>query len=87
MACIHRLNAREQRALDAAVLHQGSMTLPRPHVRSQLRAWFRLRWSYLISEYEKVLPHVEELPDAVVADIVREHFMGNDAASAAVRER
>lgn len=54
MSCIHRLNGREHKALDAAVLHQGGANLPKPYLRSQLRAWFRLRWEYLIREYEKV---------------------------------
>lgn len=64
MQCIHRLNAREGRAIDRAVMKMWSgHTVPRPHLRSQIRAWFRLRWSYLIAEYEKVLPHIEELPD------------------------
>lgn len=71
MACIHRLNSREQRAIGAATMPGG---LPRPHLRAELRAWFRLRWSYLIAEYEKVLPHVEELPEDQVEQMVREHL-------------
>lgn len=62
MACIQRLNARESAALKAAQFPCGSRLLPRPYVRQQLRAWFYERWLYLINEYEKVLPHVENLP-------------------------
>lgn len=79
MACIRRLNSREARAIDAAVLWQGSGKLPRPHLRAELRQWFRLRWVYLLSEYEKILPHVEELEDAAaVKEIIRGHLMRLD---------
>lgn len=74
MACIHRLNSREGKAIERAVMDCGGSTLPRPHLRVELRAWFRQRWSYLIAEYEKVLPHVEELPEEQVERIVREHL-------------
>lgn len=47
MACIHRLN-----------LECGGTTLPRPHQRQLLRAWFRQRGSYLVGEYEKVRPQI-----------------------------
>lgn len=74
MACIHRLNRREGEAIDAAVMKQGGQTLPLPYVRQQLRTWFRARWSYLIAEYEKVLPSVDEMPDGLVTMIVRRHL-------------
>lgn len=61
MACIQRLNVREDEALAVAVLRDGHRTLPRPYVRQQLRSWFRQRWEYLISEYEK---SIEETPPA-----------------------
>lgn len=64
MACIQRLNVREDEALAKAVLRDGHRLLPRPYVRQQLRRWFRQRWEYLVSEYEKVLPHIEEIPPA-----------------------
>jgi hypothetical protein len=62
MACIQRLNTQESRALDRAFFMSGA---PRTYLRQQIRAWYRERWTYLIGEYEKILPHVEELPDAV----------------------
>lgn len=74
MNCIHRLNAREQKAIERATMVCGGQILPRPHLRSELRAWFRQRWSYLMAEYEKVLPHVEELPAAYVERAVREQL-------------
>lgn len=79
MQCIHRLNAREEAAIDRAVLWSGGQKLPRPHLRSELRTWFRLRWSYLIAEYEKVLPHVENLPEERVEAIVRWSVMKESA--------
>lgn len=58
--CLKRLKIRENRALDNALLWQGGCVVARPF-HPHLRAWFHLRWEYLIAEYEKVLPHVEEL--------------------------
>lgn len=58
MACIHRLNAREGKALDAASMQgtgHGPM-LPRPHLRAKLRRWFRVRWDYLVQEHERLVP-------------------------------
>lgn len=75
MQCIQRLNAREQVAIERAVMWSGIQKLPRPHLRAELRVWFRLRWSYLIAEYEKVLPHVENLPKERVEEIVRRALM------------
>jgi hypothetical protein len=55
MACIQRLNVREGKELKRVSLHNYTG-------RAQLRDWFYERWRYLLAEYEKVLPHVEELP-------------------------
>jgi hypothetical protein len=55
MKCIQRLNGRESAALQR-------VDLKHVQVRKQIRAWFYDRWSYLLEEYEKVLPHVDELP-------------------------
>lgn len=79
MACIQRLNTREGKAIERAVMRQGGGTLPRPYLRSQIRYWYRQRWSYLISEYEAILPHVEELPPEKVAYIVKGYLMGEDS--------
>jgi hypothetical protein len=81
MACIHRLNAKEAKSIYRAVTRQGGSTLPRPYLRQQIRYWYRQRWDYLISEYEAILPHVEELPDEQVASIVKCHLMGVDCAN------
>jgi hypothetical protein len=54
MACIQRLNAQEKKAIDRAVMVCGSQTLPRPHLRQQIRAWYRTLWEELVCEYEKV---------------------------------
>lgn len=54
MSCIHRLNAREGKALDGATM--SFHKLPIPSVRKKLRAWFRQRWDYLIQEHEKLVP-------------------------------
>lgn len=78
MACIQRHNWREKFALERAVIDCGGRTLPRPHLREQIRAWYRERWSYLLREYEKILPHVDELPDEQVAHIVKNALMEAD---------
>lgn len=55
MRCIQRLNTRESKALGNAMIAMGNgVRLPRPYVRSQLRAWFRLRWEYLVAEKERI---------------------------------
>lgn len=55
MECIRHLNRRE-----AEILRRVELELP--EVRQQIRRWYRERWEYLLQEYEKVLPHVDELP-------------------------
>lgn len=75
MACIQRQNGREAKALERAVLQQGTSPLPRPHLRRQIREWYRERWLYLLGEYEKVLPHVSELPEEIANRIVRQHMI------------
>ena len=55
MKCIQRLNARESKALEAAMFDCGSQRLPRCYLREQLRSWFRERWSYLVAEHERVV--------------------------------
>lgn len=55
MRCIHALNRRE-----GEILRRVELELP--EVRQQIRRWYRERWEYLLQEYEKVLPHVDELP-------------------------
>lgn len=81
MACIQRLNDKEYKAIERAVLRQHNWTLPRPHLRFEIREWYRARWNYLLSEYEAILPHVEELPDDKVASIIKSHLMGEDCAN------
>jgi len=56
MKCIQRNNHLESRALEV-------VSLDYPEVRAQIRAWFYERWLYLLKEYERVLPHIEEIPD------------------------
>lgn len=80
MACIQRLNARESKAIERAVVRQGGSLLPRPHLRSQIRAWYYQRWDYLLREYEAILPHVDNLPDERVASIVKNYLMKVDNA-------
>lgn len=55
LACIKRLNGFETDALRRIPLQNDD-------VRRAVRCWYRERWSYLLREYEKVLPRVEELP-------------------------
>ena len=55
MASIHHHNRRESHALN-------QVSLEYPAVRRATRAWYRERWLYLAGEYERVLPHVYELP-------------------------
>lgn len=83
MDCIHRHNRRESKAIERAVVECGSRTLPAPHLREQIRAWYRERWSYLIREYEKILPRVDELPDEQVEHIVKNALMERDEAHGA----
>lgn len=79
MSCIQRLNAREHSAIERAVLNFGNgHSLPMPNLRADIRRWYHQRWLYLLSEYEAILPHVEELPDEQVASIVRAHLMEKD---------
>jgi hypothetical protein len=78
MACIQRLNVQEGKAIERAVLRIGEGILPRPHLRAQIRAWYYKRWLYLLGEYEKVLPHVSELPDEVVESAVRRYLMDEE---------
>lgn len=80
MACIRRLNDHESCVIGRAVIRQGGQSLPLPHTRAQIREWFRARWTYLLSEYEAILPHVDELPDEKVKGIVRSYLMGADCA-------
>lgn len=63
MACIQRLNARQGRAVPHLSYGTSSERIYDPKVRDQIRAWYYERWLYLIREYEKVLPHVDELPE------------------------
>jgi hypothetical protein len=81
MACIQRLNTHESKAISRATMRTGSVTLPRPYLRQQIRSWYYQRWSYLIAEYEAILPNVEELPPEKVASIVKSYLMGVDCAS------
>lgn len=74
MACIQRLNGQEKKAIKRAVIMQGTVVLPRPHLRQQIRAWYHKHWEYLLGEYEKVLPHVSELPDEIVESAVRRYL-------------
>lgn len=55
MHMIRFTNNRESEALAGVSLHY-------PEVRQQIRDWYRQRWNYLLWEYERVLPHVDELP-------------------------
>lgn len=75
MACIQRLNCQEQRAIDRATLAIGDAILPRPNLRKQIREWYRKHWLYLLGEYEKILPHVSELPDEMIEGAVRKALM------------
>lgn len=85
MACIQRLNNREAKAIDRAVMRTVSRdgtiqyTLPRPHLREQIRAWYRERWEYLVREYEAILPHVTELPSDYVEGVVKAAPMEADS--------
>lgn len=78
MACIQRLNTREHLAISRAVMKQGGTALPRPNLRAQIREWYRERWTYLLSEYEAILPHVNELPPAYVEQAVKHALMEAD---------
>lgn len=78
MAYIRRNDERERFSLERAVMEQGGRMLPRPHLRDQIRRWYRLRWEYLMSEYEKALPHVDELPDEEVALAIRSYLATTD---------
>lgn len=55
MDAIQRNNRDQTAAL-------GRVSLLYPAVRQNIRDWYRERWEYLLAEYEKVLPHVDELP-------------------------
>lgn len=80
MSCIQRLNAHEHSAIERAVMRHGGHSLPLPHLRQDIRRWYYQRWLYLMSEYEAILPHVDNLPDETVAYIVKGHLMGVDCA-------
>lgn len=56
MESIRSHNQREKLALEAVPLDY-------PWVRAQIRDWFFIRWRDMLSEYERVLPHVDELPE------------------------
>jgi len=77
MDCIQRLNAREAKVLGRVVMH-----LTGSNLRQEISAWYRLRWSYLLGEYEKVLPHVTELP-VETADYMVRNQMAEEAAGKA----
>lgn len=84
MAFIQRLNAREGKAIDRAVLVMSGQTLPRPFLRAQIRSWYYSLWKQLLTEYEAMMPHVSELPDEVVARAVRKYIIDEDAARSRV---
>lgn len=82
MACIQRLNAREAKMLEVCVLRTTHGDLPRPHQRAQIREWYHQRWSYLLGEYEKILPHVSNLPEERVETMVKRILYEGDHAAA-----
>lgn len=86
MSCIYRLNIRETKAIERAVLVIGGQTLPRPFLREQIRSWYYALWKQLLAEYEAVLPHVSELPDETVEYAVRKYLFDEAAARSARNE-